>query len=62
MTSGGPEDRTRFIAMFIYDQTFQYQAAWLWLCHSVGVISNHRWTDRFWLLRISREHVYYAAR
>ena len=25
MTRGGPEDKTRFVAMFIYDQAFQYQ-------------------------------------
>jgi multiple sugar transport system permease protein len=24
MTHGGPEDKTRFVAMFIYDQAFQY--------------------------------------
>jgi ABC-type sugar transport system permease subunit len=24
MTQGGPEDKTRFVAMFIYDQAFQY--------------------------------------
>ena len=25
MTEGGPEDKTRFVAMFVYDQAFQYQ-------------------------------------
>jgi ABC-type sugar transport system permease subunit len=25
MTQGGPEDKTRFVAMFVYEQTFNYQ-------------------------------------
>jgi ABC-type sugar transport system permease subunit len=61
MTSGGPEDRTRFVAMFIYDQTFQYQrlgysSAVAWVLFLVIVALT------LLALRISREHVYYAAR
>jgi len=61
MTSGGPEDRTRFIAMFIYDQAFQYQrlgygsaVAWVLFLVIVGLT--------LLALRISRDRVYYAAR
>lgn len=61
MTSGGPEDRTRFVAMFIYDQTFQYQrlgygSAIAWVLFLIIVALT------LLALRISRERVYYAAR
>jgi ABC-type sugar transport system permease subunit len=61
MTSGGPEDRTRFAAMFIYDQTFQYQrlgygSAVAWVLFLVIVVLT------LLAMRISRERVYYAAR
>lgn len=61
MTGGGPEDRTRFVAMFIYDQAFQYQrlgyaAAVAWVLFLVIVALT------MLALRISRERVYYAAR
>lgn len=61
MTGGGPADRTRFIAMFIYDQAFQYQrlgygaaVAWVLFLIIVGLT--------LLALRISRDRVYYAAR
>ena len=60
MTAGGPEDKTRFIAMFIYDQAFQYQrlgyaaaVAWVLFLVIVGLTML--------ALRISRERVYYAS-
>jgi multiple sugar transport system permease protein len=61
MTSGGPADRTRFAAMFIYDQAFQYQrlgygSAVAWVLFLVIVVLT------LLALRISRERVYYAAR
>jgi ABC-type sugar transport system permease subunit len=61
MTGGGPEDKTRFVAMFIYDQAFQYQrlgyaSAVAWVLFLVIVALT------MLALRISREHVYYAAR
>ncbi len=61
MTAGGPADRTRFVAMFIYDQAFQYQrlgygsaVAWVLFLVIVGLT--------LLALRISRDRVYYAAR
>lgn len=61
MTGGGPADRTRFVAMFIYDQAFQYQrlgygsaVAWILFLVIVGLT--------LLALRISRDRVYYAAR
>ncbi len=61
MTGGGPEDKTRFVAMFIYDQAFQYQrlgyaAAVAWVLFLIIVALT------MLALRISRERVYYAAR
>lgn len=61
MTAGGPEDKTRFVAMFIYDQAFQYQrlgyaSAVAWVLFLVIVALT------MLALRISRERVYYAAR
>ena len=61
MTGGGPEDKTRFVAMFIYDQAFQYQrlgyaSAVAWALFLVIVALT------MLALRISRERVYYAAR
>ena len=61
MTGGGPEDKTRFAAMFIYDQAFQYQrlgyaSAVAWVLFIVIVALT------MLALRISRERVYYAAR
>ena len=61
MTGGGPEDRTRFVAMFIYDQAFQYQrlgyaSAVAWVLFLVIVALT------MLAIRISRERVYYAAR
>jgi ABC-type sugar transport system permease subunit len=61
MTRGGPEDKTRFAAMFIYDQAFQYQrlgyaSAVAWVLFIVIVVLT------MLALRMSRERVYYAAR
>jgi len=61
MTGGGPEDKTRFVAMYIYDQAFQYQrlgyaSAVAWVLFLVIVALT------MLALRISRERVYYAAR
>jgi len=61
MTRGGPEDATRFIAMFIYDQAFQYQR--------VGYASAVAWVLFLIIValtllafRLSRRHVFYAGR
>jgi multiple sugar transport system permease protein len=61
MTSGGPEDKTRLIAMFVYDQAFQYQR--------VGYASAVAWilfimivTLTLLAFRISQKRVYYAGR
>ncbi|MBN2451790.1 MAG: sugar ABC transporter permease [Lentisphaeria bacterium] len=61
MTRGGPEDKTRFVAMFIYDQAFQYQR--------VGYASAVAWVLFLMIValtlvafRVSRRHVYYAGR
>ena len=61
MTGGGPEDHTRFVAMFIYDQAFQYQrlgygsaVAWVLFLVIVGLT--------LLALRIARGRVYYASR
>lgn len=61
MTGGGPEDRTRFVAMFIYDQAFQYQrlgyaSAVAWVLFLIIVVLT------LLALRLSRERVYYAGR
>ena len=62
MTSGGqPEDRTYFLALFVYDQAFQYQR--------VGYGSAVAWVLFIMIVlltvlafRLSRRHVYYAGR
>jgi ABC-type sugar transport system permease subunit len=61
MTGGGPEDKTRFIAMFIYDETFQY--------HRVGYASAVAWVLFLLIValtilafKISQKRVYYAGR
>jgi ABC-type sugar transport system permease subunit len=61
MTRGGPEDATRFVAMFIYDQAFQYQrvgyasaVAWVLFLIIVGLT--------LLAFRLSRRHVFYAGR
>jgi len=61
MTGGGPEEKTRFVAMFIYDQAFQYQrvgyasaVAWVLFLVIVGLT--------LLAFRVSRRHVYYAGR
>jgi ABC-type sugar transport system permease subunit len=61
MTRGGPEDCTRFVAMFIYDQAFQYQrvgyasaVAWVLFLLIVGLTAL--------AFRLSRRHVFYAGR
>jgi len=61
MTQGGPEDKTRFVAMFVYDQAFQYHrlgyasavAAVLFLIIVALTLLA------FWL---SKRHVHYSAR
>jgi len=61
MTRGGPEDKTRFVAMFIYDHAFQYQrvgyasaVAWVLFLLIVGLT--------LLAFRISRGRVYYEGR
>jgi ABC-type sugar transport system permease subunit len=61
MTRGGPEDKTRFVAMFIYDQAFQYQrvgyaAAVAWVLFILIVALTAL------AFRLSRRHVFYAGR
>ena len=61
MTGGGPEDKTRFVAMFVYDQAFQY--------HRLGYASAVA-AVLFLLIvalttlafQISKRHVHYAGR
>ena len=61
MTGGGPEDKTRFVAMFVYDQAFQY--------HRLGYASAVA-AVLFLIIvaltllafRLSRRHVYYGGR
>lgn len=61
MTGGGPEDKTRFVAMFIYEQAFQYQrvgyaSAVAWVLFVLIVVLT-------WLVfRLSRRHVFYQGR
>jgi ABC-type sugar transport system permease subunit len=61
MTGGGPEDRTRFVAMFVYDQAFKY--------HRLGYASAVAWALFLVIValtlltfRISRKHVHYFGR
>jgi ABC-type sugar transport system permease subunit len=61
MTQGGPEDKTRFVAMFVYDQAFQY--------HRLGYASAVA-AALFLVIvaltllafRISRKYVHYEGR
>ena len=61
MTGGGPEQKTRFVAMFVYDEAFLYQrigyasaVAWVLFLVIVGLT--------LLAFRISRRYVYYAGR
>ena len=61
MTQGGPEDKTRFVAMFVYDQAFQYQR--------VGYASAVAWVLFLIIVALTvlafkatSKHVYYAGR
>ena len=61
MTGGGPEDKTRFVAVFVYDQAFQYQR--------VGYASAVAWVLFLMIValtvlafRVSQKRVYYAGR
>jgi multiple sugar transport system permease protein len=61
MTNGGPEDKTRFVAMFVYDQAFLYQrvgyaSAVAWVLFVIIVVLT------ILAFRMSRRHVYYAGR
>ena len=61
MTGGGPEDKTRFVAMFVYDQAFQFQrvgygSAVAWVLFLMIVILT------VLAFRISQKRVYYAGR
>lgn len=61
MTGGGPEDKTRFVAMFIYDQAFRYQrlgyaSAVAWVLFIIIVAMT------VLAFRISSRHVYYEGR
>ena len=61
MTGGGPEDKTRFVAMFVYDQAFRY--------HRLGYASAVA-AVLFVIIvaltlvafRVSRKHVHYSGR
>jgi ABC-type sugar transport system permease subunit len=61
MTGGGPEDKTRFVAMFVYDQAFRY--------HRLGYSSAVA-AALFVIIviltlvafRVSRKHVHYSGR
>jgi len=61
MTGGGPEDKTRFVAMFVYDQAFKY--------HRLGYASAVAWVLFLIIValtlltfRISKKHVHYFGR
>jgi multiple sugar transport system permease protein len=61
MTAGGPEDKTRFVAMFVYDNAFLYQR--------VGYASAVAWVLFIMIVvltllafRLSQKRVYYAGR
>ena len=61
MTGGGPEDKTRFVAVFIYDQAFKY--------HRLGYASAVAWVLFLLIVvltlltfHISRKRVHYFAR
>ena len=61
MTGGGPEDKTRFVAMFVYDQAFRY--------HRLGYASAVA-AVLFVIIvaltlvafRLSKKHVHYSGR
>ncbi len=61
MTGGGPEDKTRFVAMFVYDQAFRY--------HRLGYSSAVAAVLFIIIIiltlvafRVSRKHVHYSGR
>jgi ABC-type sugar transport system permease subunit len=61
MTGGGPENRTRFVAIFVYDQAFKY--------HRLGYASAVAWVLFLMIVvltlltfRISKKHVHYYGR
>lgn len=61
MTAGGPEDKTRFVAMFVYEQAFRYQrlgyaSAVAWVLFLVIVLMT------LMTFRISRNRVHYFGR
>ena len=61
MTGGGPEDKTRFVAMFVYDQAFMYQrvgyaSAVAWVLFLVIVVLTVLAFSLF------QKRVYYAGR
>jgi len=60
MTSGGPEGKTRFVAMFVYQNAFQYQrlgyaSAVAWVLFLVIVVLT------VIAFRVLRERIYYAG-
>ena len=61
MTQGGPEDKTRFVAMFVYDQAFQYHR--LGYASAVAAVLFLVIVAMTLLaFRISKKHVHYAGR
>ena len=54
MTQGGPEDKTRFIAMFVYDQAFTYQRVGLRVGGGVRPVPADRGPDGLGVLDSSR--------
>jgi len=61
MTGGGPEDTTRFAAMFVYDQAFQYQrvgyaSAVAWVLFLVIVVLT------ILAFRVFQKRIHYAGR
>jgi len=61
MTQGGPEGKTRFVAMFVYENAFQYQrlgyaSAVAWVLFIVIVVLT------VLAFQFFRKRVYYAAR
>jgi len=61
MTQGGPEDKTRFVAMFVYDQAFQYHR--LGYASAVAAVLFLVIVAMTLLaFRLSKKHVHYAGR
>ncbi len=61
MTNGGPEDKTRFVAMFVYEQAFKYQrlgyaSAVAWILFLLIVLLT------LMTFRISKNRVHYFGR